>query len=306
MQIEVINFCNLRCNFCKPNMAKKTYGKPLEIVEKYKIVHNAFINILKHKTIEFSLNMSETLMYPAKDFDILISELKKLDSEYNFMVYTSLAVNHKKFKEVLEIFKKYNVQLRVSVYGFNRESFLARTNKDKYHLFLKNWYYFINNYHNYVIINRLKNCKELDITKFIDGHELNVIGQDMDYRWKYDIKIGNDNHKIMNYIIIDEDFKWSDPKKFKSINYMPERKGTCKYMHPDENFGMLLNGDISYCAWIDNSRETVLGNISNIVDVINNYKKMIKLQTKNFFSNYCARCGGYEGLVDETFIDFRS
>jgi len=161
----------------------------------------------------------------------------------------------------IEIFKNSKkVSLKISWYGNDADQYEKITGFNNYDLFINN-------------INSIKKVttfkKVLLMQMFKTSHELSVLGMDVELQTIY---------------------KW--PNKVDRKN-----KGICKYIYCD--IGILHNGDITLCAWVDTESDLIIGTIEDDKDfILKKVQTYLRMHSIGAYPDLCRKCDFFSEGMD--------
>jgi hypothetical protein len=230
---------------------------------------------------ELSPTVGEAFMDPH--INERIDKIASYDSVKKIKIFTNLLREGPIFK-ALECPK---VELNVSIYGNNQKVYKARTGRDMYWLFLKNFRTLIEHINDHKELR-----KQIILYKRFKGDLPKPNLRDFNdfSRWMYYAQLLN----IERYDS-SGDTNWGKMLKHNSYVMIEDksRDGICKYAVEDN--AVFVGGNISFCGWFDADRRMIIGNIhktplKEIYSLDSLYMKWLKLQEGNHYFGMCSDC----------------
>lgn len=308
---RMTNACNLNCAYCYDRNnhlnykeENKSFSKRIDKIVQYmqKILSN---NTTRSKII---FHGGEPLLIDAANYEELISKILNVRPNVKFSVQTNATLLTKKH---IDVFKKYNVSLGISLDGYNKEM-------NKYRVFSNGRSTFD------LVMKKIKLLRQekmnfgviMSLTKDIIGHEEELYDFISENNLKCNIRPvfsnSNENDMLMSNDDYFKFFKnifeiWIEDEKrirLRQINEIYEefaksldencRFGKCSSSGECfKNFISLdSNGDLYSCNRTYKNKSFYYGNIEDMTsyEIESKMQYMIKKRQSYIFSSKCKEC----------------
>lgn len=311
---RITNMCNLNCTYCydKDNRyidknINEEFENKLNDIQRY--LNMIYFN--KDKTTTLIFHGGEPLLLSADVYEKLLKKI--ITPNMRVSIQTNGTLINEKY---IEIFKKYNMNVGISLDGCNEEQNYCRiykNGKNSFNRVMNNIKLLKENNIRFGIIMTISKKhlgKEKEIYDFIAENKLNI-----NMRPAFPTKYG-DNTNIMSEEEYYEFFKnifdiWYEDRnkrvKLKQIREIYDEfakvlkenycSGSCS--EGKNCFGKFIsldiNGNIYSCNRTYNNDEFLLGNlnIQSIDKIFNNANKLAEKRIKNLENLDCIRCDIY-------------
>lgn len=274
IQLNIINRCQLECNFC---VIKNEKQKPLSLMSM-----KDFKNYIK-KCVAFGVREFElTPIVGDPMLDPCLIDRIKILSQYGIckiLFYTNL-VTYGQIEKALDYEK---VEVNISIYGGNRKEYIKNTNHDFYNIFTKNLNKLLTYVRKKEYQHKIKlwiRYKEKNYNPYMASNDIEKI-----------IAIENTNwQKMLNTNSSD-------------VKYIPERKGICRFIIEDNC--ILPDGNIIACGWFDKNKQMIIGNINkesleHIYREDGKFWKILEEQNECNYRGICSECTIWKKNFDST------
>jgi len=278
MQLYCNSNCQLNCDFCAKSFQQIPYVN-LSIKKFYSIVDT----FIEFGITQFELSPIVGESFLDKNIINRVAYLSREPTVEKIVIFTNL-LNYQGVQDVLRCSK---VELNVSIYGTDKNSYLARTGEDRYGIFIHN------------LLKVIHFVKENNFEKRLVLY----------IRCPYEKKKGyhlQSKFEVCYYIAnlygiqvweAQNDTNWKKMLKPDSDSHNPERCGICRYAIEDNC--VFPNGDITVCGWFDIKKYSIIGNIfkqslEEIYSTKSRYFNIIKEQNKRKYQGICKGCTIYK------------
>tara|TARA_R110002153_G_scaffold13431_2_gene49970 strand:+ start:3455 stop:4393 length:939 start_codon:yes stop_codon:yes gene_type:complete len=280
INFQTIFVCNLNCYFCRGSI------KNIDELTKTKTMSQNNFEIFINKATDYGINHIQ--ITPAvgepfldKGIEDKILFLENNDKIKFYMVTTNLTQLTDKHINLIKKCKK--LYLTVSVYGYDKESYIKNTNRDRYNKF----------------IDRFKEIGDIFYNKQTESLlELNIRCEK-----KFDInfpktKIYYIIHKLLQQENIklntNEVYNTNRADNLDNFEYVERKKtGICPF-GPGDGGGVLPNGDFLFCAFNDLEQKGKVGNLltQTLEEIYNSplWLEVVNSQKNNIYKGICAKC----------------
>jgi sulfatase maturation enzyme AslB (radical SAM superfamily) len=296
-QVFLNNTCALSCGFCMNKHVKENnaeYPWPWDVDSTH--VKEATIPVFKKsvnflismgvKRIELGTTIGEPLQHDINDLTKMFHYLenKKEIEEYYF--YTNLTSLTDKHIELFNTTSKFKI--RISCYGLSKKQFKVQTGHDIYSKF-------IDCFRNLGKVKR--KTKPLEILLAVRAKSRTKAETVGLLKLKAIIK-NHYHHSVVTFEDQPNQYNWkraADFKKLEEAGIEPNihQTGFCHIIYTD--CGVLSNGDITICAWLDVYGTSLIGNIykDTPTEVLQNREAIINEQNNGQFKGICRNCNFY-------------
>lgn len=299
-QIFLNNTCKLNCTFCINSLIKNKntdYQFPWEGTDHVSVINFElfkqsmnFLTEMGVSIIELGTTIGEPLEHNMTQLREIFETLDDCNDVTDYFFYTNLVELTDEHISLFNETKKLNI--RVSCYGLSRDQFKKRTGHDLFNTFMSN----LNKLHQIRTTNRTFNVRV----------EVRATATEMSERVGMErikhISNKSSDDVNMKLKIVDSDHNWKrtiDWEKLEDNGVPPpKRAGCCEFIPHD--VGVLSNGDVSLCAWLDVYGTNILGNVktSTPAQVQSTLDQIIAKQNEGVFSKTCKYCDFYRPLND--------
>ena len=278
--IETITKCQLKCRFCLGH-GIKVKQRPTMTLDKFKIIVD--------KCVDFGVDDFELTPIVGEFFldRTWLQKLKYLENIEQIKCYDFFSnfINLND-KEIIELAKLKKINLEISVYGFDRNSFKQFTGRDYFDKFI----------HNIKLLFKLYksskcNCKSISfsirIKNFSRDSEMWKIMKIMNIFSNVDVRL---SYKVSNLGGLIK------PNSFEDEVEIPKHTGICE--NAVRNM-IVENGNVTLCACDSNYKKTVIGNIfeqhlNEIYAEDSIFSKIFTNQNNLIYSKTCNKCNNFE------------
>lgn len=305
--------CNLNCTYCYDKLNKLDYNNEDAYFKEnigniLKYINNILVN--KNETSKIIFHGGEPLLIKPNTYRILLDGILKENPNIKFSIQTNGTLINKEF---IELFKKYKINVGVSLDGCNEEQNHCRVYRNG-----KNSFYKVLSNIKYLQENRVRTGVIMTVSKECIGHEEELYNFIADNKLNCNIRpaFGDNKEIVMNnneyYNFFTKMFKlWLDDTesrvKLNQITEIYEEfykaiKGTKRYKVCSETcncftnyISLDVNGNLYSCNRTYNNNKFYYGNLNRV-----NYSKIQKKmrecndKRKKFIDNSkCIKCSLY-------------
>ena len=287
MKVHLTNKCDLKCSFCltSDRYLDPDYESSLEAI----IKSIEFILDMGVINIELGVLIGEVFQLDFDTLQVLFEYLESNEKVNTVSVSTNLVFFRRAHLELVNRISK--LRLQVSWYGKDKDQYIKNTKSDSYRKFILAS----------KLLMEVKTPVKLTLLKMFPGcinknHEVVSLYKQLPHNIDFEL---DESVEIYN---------WEKLLKKEQIKDNSHRKGACKYLFCDS--GILFNGDVSICAWVDFNSMGIIGNISSESpdQIKKNHKKVVDQHQLGIFTGPCRNCDfydtSYENIVTGEEISF--
>ena len=310
--LRMTNSCNLNCTYCYDKKNRMNINEENEFIDKNLDKLVTYINKIQSNPNEKSniiFHGGEPLLIKVDIYEKLIKKLRRNNPNVKFSVQTNATLLNEEF---INLFKKYKVNIGISLDGYNEEQNKCRIYKDgknSFDIVMKK-------------ITLLKDMKAkfgiiMTLSKGVLGHEKelydfiaeNEIGCNMRPAFLSDSTDNEyvmSNSEFMKFFINIFEIWYADDKRVKLTQIREIYEEFAKALNPEyvlrscvasdncfENFVSLdINGELYSCNRLYNNKDLYYGNINDMtVEELNKKMKELTIRRKeNIENSKCKKC----------------
>lgn len=280
INFQTIFVCNLNCYFCRGSI------KNIDEISNTKTMNQNNFELFINKSTDYGINHIQITPAVGEPFlDKGIEEkilfLENNDKIKYYMVTTNLTQMKDKHIELIKRCKK--LYLTVSIYGYDKESYIKNTNRDRYDKFV----FKLDEIGNIFLKNETKSLLELNI-RCDKNFDEDFPKTKMYYKIHRLLK--NKNIAVNTA----EVYNTNRADNLKDFEYVErEKNGICPF-GPGDGGGVLPNGDFLFCAFNDLEQKGKVGNLftQTLEEIYNSplWLEVVNNQKNNIYKGICAKC----------------
>ena len=267
INIQIINTCQLDCTWCGKHWHDK-------IDERY--MDTATFKQVVDKCVDYGIDtFCLTPMHGELTNDCYLDEKIRYLESHSKIKHYFFATNLLNIDMIGRLYKSKKLHLEISLYGYDKESYLKYTNKD-----------YFNHFTNSLVMFATR-PKGYSVTIYVRFSE------DIPDRMKTLLKIAEQNGMEISYnethnynwggLIPEGSLEAEHPQRIKT--------GVC----PTASTGCIFeNGDVGLCYMNDIDRTFIFGNIleDSLSDIFqtDKYREVINNMSKNVYTGICEKC----------------
>ena len=280
INFQTIFICNLNCYFCRGSI------KNIDELSKTQTMSQSNFELFVNKATDYGINhiqITPAVGEPFLDKNIKnkILFLENNDKIKYYMITTNLTQLKEKHLELIKKCKK--LYLTVSIYGYDRESYIKNTNRDRYDKFVL----MFDKIGDIFLKKKTKSLLELNI-RCEKNFDENFPKTKMYYKIHRLLK--NKNIAVNTA----EVYNTNRADNLKDFEYVERKKnGICPF-GPGDGGGVLPNGDFLFCAFNDLEQKGKVGNLltQTLEEIYNSplWLEVVNNQKNNIYEGICAKC----------------
>lgn len=280
LNFQTIFLCNLNCFFCRGSI------KNINELSKTKTMSQEDFVFLVNRATDYGINhiqITPAVGEPFIDKGIIekILFLENNDKIKYYMISSNLTQLKDEHLDIIKKCKK--LYLNVSVYGYDKQSYIENTNRDRYDIFLDR----LNKVGGVFTKKETKSLLDLNIrcNKCFDAEFPKTPLYYIIHKL-----LKSDNISINT----GEVYNTNRADNLEGFEYIErEKTGLCP-MGPGDGGGVLPNGDFLFCAFNDLERKGIVGNLfkQTLEEIYSSppWLEVVNNQKNNIYKGICAKC----------------
>ena len=245
-----------------------------------------FLTLMGVKRIELGTTIGEPLQHDINDLTEIFQYLEDHPDVEEYYFYTNLT---ELTDDHINLFNTTNkFKIRISCYGLTKQQFKVQTGHDVYSKFINS----------FRLLGQVKRKHSpLEILLAVRSNSRDKAKRTGLLKLKAIIE-NYHNNSIITFEDQPNQFNWkraADFKKLEEAGVEPNKHqtGLCHIIYTD--CGVLSNGDITICAWLDVYGTSLIGNIykDTPTEVLQNREAIINEQNNGQFKGICRNCNFY-------------